>query len=121
MISVSLYSILEIVTRGQILSADLPLFCLSRHLTDTGRSYTVPIDHYKPALPVVAFKFSESFKKEFPRIKQSAIQHGLRQNNWIVPNYELPPNAQNEEVSLLSHTLAPPYQKKKADSRFLPV
>ncbi|GAA5964064.1 hypothetical protein JCM3765_000887 [Sporobolomyces pararoseus] len=56
------------------------------------------IDHYKPALPVVAFKFSESFKKEFPRIKQSAIQHGLRQNNWIVPNYELPPNAQNEEV-----------------------
>ncbi|GAA5888000.1 hypothetical protein JCM16303_005232 [Sporobolomyces ruberrimus] len=56
------------------------------------------IDHYVPALPVVAFKFSSGFKDEFPRIKQSAIQHGLRQSNWIVPNYELPPNVQDEEV-----------------------
>jgi len=56
------------------------------------------IDHYKPSLPVVAFKFSEEFKKEYPLIKQASIQHGLRQSNWIVPNYELPPNVENEEV-----------------------
>lgn len=41
------------------------------------------IEHYKPSLPVVAFKFSEEFKKEYPRIPQKAIQHGLRQNNWV--------------------------------------
>jgi len=56
------------------------------------------IEHYVPSLPVVAFKFTEEFKKEFPRIKQASIQHGLRQNNWIVPNYELPPNVQDQEV-----------------------
>ncbi|GAA5944068.1 uncharacterized protein JCM15063_004306 [Sporobolomyces koalae] len=56
------------------------------------------IEHYVPSLPVVAFMFSDEFKKEYPSVKQSAIQHGLRQFNWIVPNYELPPNAQDEEV-----------------------
>ncbi|GAA5821350.1 hypothetical protein JCM10212_000984 [Sporobolomyces blumeae] len=56
------------------------------------------IEHYVPALPVVAFKFTDEFKKEFPRIKQRSIQKLLRQNNWIVPNYELPPNVEEEEV-----------------------
>ncbi|GAA6017529.1 hypothetical protein JCM11491_006855 [Sporobolomyces phaffii] len=56
------------------------------------------IEHYIPALPVVAFKFTDEFKREYPRIKQASIQHGLRQNNWIVPNYELPPNVEDEEV-----------------------
>jgi len=40
-------------------------------------------EHYKPCLPVVAFKFSSEFVKNYPRIKQASIQHGLRQNNWV--------------------------------------
>ncbi|GAA5916466.1 hypothetical protein JCM5296_005894 [Sporobolomyces johnsonii] len=56
------------------------------------------IEAYVPALPVVAFKFTDEFKKDYPRIKQRSVQKLLRENNWIVPNYELPPNAENEEV-----------------------
>ncbi|ORY88356.1 glutamate decarboxylase [Leucosporidium creatinivorum] len=56
------------------------------------------IEHYTPSLPVVAFKFSDEFKKEFPSIKQRSIQTLLRAKNWIVPNYELPPNVENVEI-----------------------
>ena len=52
------------------------------------------IEHYPPSLPVVAFKFSDEFKKEYPDIKQKSIQTLLRSKSWIVPNYELPPNVQ---------------------------
>lgn len=56
------------------------------------------IDAYIPTLPVVAFMFSDKFKQEYPHVKQVSIQKMLRQREWIVPNYDLPPNAQNEEV-----------------------
>ncbi|GAA5984567.1 hypothetical protein JCM10908_003403 [Rhodotorula pacifica] len=56
------------------------------------------IDSYIPTLPVVAFKFSDEFAREYPRIKQVEIQKKLRQREWIVPNYDLPPNAEKEEV-----------------------
>ncbi|BGP19459.1 hypothetical protein JCM10213_006279 [Rhodosporidiobolus nylandii] len=56
------------------------------------------IESYVPALPVVAFQFTEEFKKEYPRIKQRSIQKLLREHEWIVPNYELPPNVEKEEV-----------------------
>ncbi|BGP57823.1 hypothetical protein JCM8202_002478 [Rhodotorula sphaerocarpa] len=70
-------------------------------LTDKVKDTVVPndaIDHFLPSLPVVAFQFSQEFRKEYPRIKQASIQKGLRQREWIVPNYTLPPNAQQEEV-----------------------
>lgn len=56
------------------------------------------IEHYPPSLPVVAFKFSDEFKKEYPDIKQKSIQTLLRSKSWIVPNYELPPNVQTVEI-----------------------
>ncbi|GAA6030824.1 hypothetical protein JCM8097_008894 [Rhodosporidiobolus ruineniae] len=56
------------------------------------------IDLYVPALPVVAFQFTKEFKREFPRIKQRSVQKLLRERNFIIPNYELPPNAEGEEV-----------------------
>ncbi|GAA5867350.1 hypothetical protein JCM8547_003317 [Rhodosporidiobolus lusitaniae] len=56
------------------------------------------IELYVPALPVVAFHFTKEFKREYPRIKQASIQHLLREHEWIVPNYELPPNAEDMEV-----------------------
>ncbi|GAA6022511.1 hypothetical protein JCM10207_008538 [Rhodosporidiobolus poonsookiae] len=56
------------------------------------------IELYNPGLPVVAFKFTDEFRREYPRIKQSSIQKLLRQKEWIVPNYELPPKVEGEEV-----------------------
>ncbi|GAA5968540.1 hypothetical protein JCM11641_007671 [Rhodosporidiobolus odoratus] len=56
------------------------------------------IDAYVPGLPVVAFQFTEEFKREYPTVKQRSIQKLLREHQWIVPNYELPPNAEGEEV-----------------------
>lgn len=56
------------------------------------------IEFYKPSLPVVAFKFNAQFRQEYPNVKQRWIQTLLRSKSWIVPNYDLPPNAENEEV-----------------------
>ncbi|KAK9895308.1 glutamate decarboxylase [Cystobasidium minutum MCA 4210] len=53
---------------------------------------------YAPGLPVVAYTFSDAFKKKYPDIQQNWIQTLLRARGWISPNYALPPNAQNTEV-----------------------
>ncbi|KAG8873051.1 hypothetical protein FRB98_009220 [Tulasnella sp. 332] len=54
--------------------------------------------HYQRGLPVVAFRFSDTFKQEYPHCKQEWIQNLLRVKGWIVPNYALPPNAENIDV-----------------------
>lgn len=56
----------------------------------TGCSSATFADSYVPALPVVAFKFTDEFKKEYPRIKQRSIQKLLRENNWCAA-FPLPP------------------------------
>ncbi|KAL9714835.1 glutamate decarboxylase gad1 [Leucoagaricus gongylophorus] len=43
------------------------------------------VEDYEPGLPVVAFKFSESFKEQYPRLQQSWIQTLLRTRGWYVP------------------------------------
>lgn len=53
---------------------------------------------YKAGLPVVAFKFSDKFRKEHPEVPQAAISTLLRVKGYIVPNYELPPNEQKTEI-----------------------
>ncbi|KAG0356966.1 pyridoxal phosphate-dependent transferase [Gamsiella multidivaricata] len=53
---------------------------------------------YNPALPVVSFKLTDSFKKENPHVKQAGISTLLRTRGWIVPNYALPPNEEKIEI-----------------------
>jgi len=69
---------------------------------------------YEPGLPVVAFKFSESFRKQYPRFQQSWIQTLLRTRGWyvlvhllvslvtlvtrLVPDYNLPPECEDIEI-----------------------
>lgn len=55
-------------------------------------------EHYIAGLPVVSFCFSDEFKKEYPNVAQKWIQTMLRVSGWICPNYELPPNAEDQEV-----------------------
>jgi len=56
------------------------------------------VEAYEPGLPVVAFCFSEKFKRENPDIQQKWIQTLLRSKGWIVPNYELPPDLEKVEI-----------------------
>jgi len=53
---------------------------------------------YNPGLPVVAFRFSDEFKKEFPHLKQDTISKLLRAKQYIIPNYPLPPNEDKIEI-----------------------
>jgi glutamate decarboxylase len=53
---------------------------------------------YNAGLPVVAFRFSDEFKKEFPGLKQENISNLLRAKQYIIPNYPLPPNKENIEI-----------------------
>lgn len=41
---------------------------------------------YNAGLPVVAFTFSEEFKKEFPHIKQESVSTLMRVKQYIIPS-----------------------------------
>lgn len=56
------------------------------------------IEEYEPGLPVVAFRFTDTFKEKHPDIQQKWIQTLLRSKGWIVPNYELPPSLEQVEI-----------------------
>jgi glutamate decarboxylase len=53
---------------------------------------------YNAGLPVVAFRFSDDFKKQFPHIKQEAVSKLLRVKQYIIPNYPLPPQEEKTEI-----------------------
>ncbi|KAK2879987.1 hypothetical protein FQN49_000680 [Arthroderma sp. PD_2] len=53
---------------------------------------------YNPGLPVVTFRFSDAFKKDYPHVKQESISLLLRSKQYIVPNYPLPPKEQETEI-----------------------
>lgn len=53
---------------------------------------------YNEGLPVVAFRFSDEFKKEFPHLKQETISNLLRAKQYIIPNYPLPPSEDKIEI-----------------------
>ncbi|KAI9773251.1 MAG: hypothetical protein M1835_006171 [Candelina submexicana] len=53
---------------------------------------------YNAGLPVVAFRFSDDFKKDFPHVKQQSISTLLRTKQYIIPNYSLPPNEEKTEI-----------------------
>ena len=41
---------------------------------------------YNAGLPVVAFRFSDEFKKDFPHIKQEAVSTLMRVKQYIIPS-----------------------------------
>ncbi|KAG2115364.1 pyridoxal phosphate-dependent transferase [Suillus discolor] len=55
-------------------------------------------ENYEDGLPVVAFRFSDSFQESYPEIQQKWIQILLRTKGWIVPNYELAPDLDKVEI-----------------------
>lgn len=53
---------------------------------------------YVAGLPVVSFRFSDEFKREFPHVKQESVSLLLRARQWIIPNYALPPREDQTEI-----------------------
>lgn len=53
---------------------------------------------YNAGLPVVAFRLSDEFKKDYPHVKQESISTLLRVKQYIIPNYPLPPKCDNTEI-----------------------
>ena len=53
---------------------------------------------YNAGLPVVAFRFSDEFQKEFPHLKQETISNQLCAKQYIISNYSLPPNEDKIEI-----------------------
>jgi len=56
------------------------------------------VEVYHPGLPVVSFRFSDTFMGKYPNIQQRWIQTLLRAKGWIVPNYELAPDLQDVQI-----------------------
>ena len=62
-----------------------------------GKEHETSAD-YNAGLPVVAFRLSDQFKKDYPHIKQEAVSKLLRVKQYIIPNYPLPPNEEKTEI-----------------------
>lgn len=41
---------------------------------------------YNPGLPVVAFRLSDEFRKEYPHVKQQSVSTLLRVKGYIIPS-----------------------------------
>ncbi|TFK22155.1 glutamate decarboxylase [Coprinopsis marcescibilis] len=55
-------------------------------------------EQYQAGLPVVAFRLSDEYIKEYPYVQQVWIQQLLRTKGWIVPNYNAPKGAEDVEI-----------------------
>ena len=54
--------------------------------------------NYNAGLPVVAFRLSDTFRRDYPHVKQESVSTLLRVKAYIIPNYPLPPGEQNTEI-----------------------
>ncbi|CAM1502022.1 Fc.00g040060.m01.CDS01 [Cosmosporella sp. VM-42] len=54
--------------------------------------------HYVAGLPVVSFRFSDEFQREFPHVSQDSLALLLRARQWIIPNYALPPRESETKI-----------------------
>ncbi|THH33849.1 hypothetical protein EUX98_g320 [Antrodiella citrinella] len=56
------------------------------------------VENYIPGLPVVSFRFSDSYQAKNPHVQQKWVQTLLRAKGWIVPSYELAPDLEKVEI-----------------------
>lgn len=56
-------------------------------------------ESYMPGLPVVSFRWTDEFQKQYPHLDQKFMQTLLRAKGWIVPSYNLCPDL--AEVNIL--------------------
>ncbi|SGZ47132.1 CIC11C00000003783 [Sungouiella intermedia] len=69
------------------------------HEEDTQHSEQLVYNEgFLPGLPVVAFRFSKDFREKYPDLPQSMVSLLLRNKQFIVPNYHLPPDELEKEI-----------------------
>ncbi|KAI9296493.1 glutamate decarboxylase [Neoconidiobolus thromboides FSU 785] len=56
------------------------------------------IEQLNVGLPLVAFKLSEKFLKEFPHISVSDVSGLARTKGWLIPNYNLPKDCEDTKI-----------------------
>lgn len=55
-------------------------------------------EDFNASLPVVAFKLTDAFMKEYPHVQQASVSTLMRVKGWIIPNYPLPENEEKIEI-----------------------
>lgn len=71
---------------------------IHRKSKDTVKEEDETSADYVAGLPVVAFRLSDAFKKDYNHIKQESISTLLRAKQYIIPNYPLPPKEEKTEI-----------------------
>ncbi|KAL2170851.1 hypothetical protein VTG60DRAFT_4338 [Thermothelomyces hinnuleus] len=66
--------------------------------TTTTTTTTETSAGYVAGLPVVSFRLTDEFRREYPHVQQETISLLLRARQWIVPNYALPPGEDGTEI-----------------------
>ncbi|CAI4211110.1 unnamed protein product [Parascedosporium putredinis] len=64
----------------------------------SGRYDEITSADFVAGLPVVAFRLSDKFMKEFPHVKQESVSQMMRAKQWIIPNYRLPSNEKETQI-----------------------
>jgi hypothetical protein len=83
---------------------DIDYTCIStihKPAPTTAKSIVVSKDdpeYYVAGLPVVSFRLTDEFKKEYPKVQQASVSTLLRVKGWILPNYPCPPNEEKTEI-----------------------
>ncbi|BFZ58529.1 glutamate decarboxylase gad1 [Savitreella phatthalungensis] len=58
----------------------------------------VNAEDFNAGLPVVAFKLTDAFHKDYPHVQQASVSTMMRVKGWIIPNYPLPENEEKVEI-----------------------
>lgn len=76
---------------------------------------------YNPGLPVVAFCFTDEFKKAHPQIRQEAVSKMMRMKGYIIPSELLIIRAEYDitDISQIIHCLRQPTRSKSCVSWFV--
>lgn len=74
------------------------IYSLEHDINHNHKEESIINENYYPGLPVVAFKFSKNFSQKYPEVPQSMIALLLRNKGFIVPNYHLTPDEQDQEI-----------------------
>lgn len=70
---------------------------------------------YNAGLPVVAFTFTEDFKKQYPHIKQVSVSNLLRAKQYIIPSKSGPSRYELVGPKLTPNPRLPPSAQRRED------
>lgn len=92
------YEVLSVIHKPLAEADSKSLFTLPCELPSDLKNVAQNNQKFRPGLPVVAFRFSEEFRKQYHGVPQAMISVLLRKKGFIVPNYNLSPDEQDKEI-----------------------